>query len=270
VTRPNFDQLVPSITLGAPPPGGIGTDSDPRRGSGGNPFLRPFESWNYDVSAEYYFGRASFAALTLFQRDLDGFIQQSTYRFTDPTLGVVEITGPVNTGSGRISGAEFQIQAFADFEWVPEWARGFGIQANLTYLDAETEQPNGAGGLAFFPITDQLNGVSEWNYNLVGIYERAGFSARLTFNGRSDYAATRQYRGNDIYTETAFPADRLDLSLNYNILENATIFFDWTNITQDPFRQTFSSARSGADRADYPRYLRYDETTFALGLRFRL
>ena len=278
VTRPNFDQLVPNITLGAPPPGGIGTDSAPRTGNGGNPFLQPFESWNYDASVEYYFGRASFAAISLFHRELDGFIQQSTYRFTDPTLGVVQISGPVNTGAGRISGAEFQIQAFADFEWLPDWARGFGIQANLTYLDAKTEQRTGIGNapLSLQPITDQLNGVSEWNYNLVGIYERAGFSGRLTYNGRSDYRATQQFRTNgagqqnDIYTETAIPADRLDLSLNYEIVPNATIFFDWTNILKDPFRQTFTSARDGAPLAEYPRYLRYDETTFALGLRFRL
>ncbi len=270
VTRPNFSDLVPSIVLGPPPPGGIGTDSAPRTGFGGNPFLRPFESWNYDASIEYYFGRASFAALTVFHRDIDGFIQPATFRFTDPELGVVQITGPTNTGAGRIDGVEVQFQAFADFDSLPDWARGFGVQANVTYLDAETQQPDGTGGLAFLPITDQLNGVSEWNYNLVGIYERYGFSARLTYNGRSEYAATRQFRGDDVYTETAMPADRLDLSLNYEVLPNATVFADWTNITQSPFRQELSSARAGAPRADYVRYLRYDETTVSLGLRFRL
>jgi iron complex outermembrane receptor protein len=268
-TRPDFGQLLPGITLGAPPPGGIGTDSSPRTGFGGNPFLRPFTSWNYDASLEYYFGPAGFASLTLFRRDVSGFIQTSTYRFTDPTLGVVEISGPVNTGKGRINGAEFQIQTFFDFDWLPDFARGFGAQANLTYLDAKTQQPDGAGGLALLPITDQLNGVSRWNYNLVAMYERYGFSARLSYNGRSSFAATRQYRGDDVYTETARPADRLDLSLNYNILSNLTIFGDWTNITRTPFSQDFSSARGGAPRADYVRYLRYDESTVSLGIRFR-
>ncbi|MFN3946355.1 MAG: TonB-dependent receptor [Allosphingosinicella sp.] len=270
ITRPNFSDLVPFITLGAPPPSGVGTDSDPYQAFGGNPFLRPFESWNYDASLEYYFGPASFAALTVFHRSIDGFIQQNTFRVTDTRLGVIQITGPVNTGKGRITGTELQFQAFADFPALPDWARGFGIQANVTYLDAETQQPDGQGGLAYFPITDQLNGVSDWNYNLVGIYERYGFSARLSYNGRSSYAATRQYRGDDLYTETAFPAGRLDLSLNYDIFPNATIFADWTNITQSPFRQEFRSARAGAPRADYVRYLRYDESTVSLGLRFRL
>lgn len=268
-TRPNFQDLVPAITLGAPPPGGVGTDSSPYPASGGNPFLNPFTSWNYDAAIEYYFAPQGFVSLSGFHRELKGFIQQNTYRFTDPTLGVVQVTGPVNTGKGRITGAELQMQAFFDFGGLPEWARNFGVQANVTYLDAKTEQPDGAGGLALLPITDQLNGVSKWNWNVTGLYEGYGLSARLAYNGRSSFAATRQFRGDDIYLETARPADRLDLSLNYQVMPNTTVFFDWTNITRDPFRQNFSSARAGAPRATYVRYLRYDESTLSLGLRFR-
>lgn len=268
-TRPNFQDLVPAITLGAPPPGGVGTDSSPYPATGGNPFLNPFTSWNYDAAIEYYFAPQGFVSLSGFHRELKGFIQQNTYRFTDPTLGVVQVTGPVNTGKGRITGAELQMQAFFDFGGLPEWARNFGVQANVTYLDAKTEQPDGAGGLALLPITDQLNGVSKWNWNLTALYEGYGLSARLAYNGRSKFAATRQFRGDDIYLETARPADRLDLSLNYQVMPNTTVFFDWTNITRDPFRQNFSSARAGAPRATYVRYLRYDESTLSLGLRFR-
>lgn len=268
-TRPNFQDLVPAITLGAPPPGGVGTDSSPYPATGGNPFLNPFTSWNYDAAIEYYFAPQGFVSLSGFHRELKGFIQQNTYRFTDPTLGVVQVTGPVNTGKGRITGAELQMQAFFDFGGLPEWARNFGVQANVTYLDAKTEQPDGTGGLALLPITDQLNGVSKWNWNVTGLYEGYGLSARLAYNGRSSFAATRQFRGDDIYLETARPADRLDLSLNYQVMPNTTVFFDWTNITRDPFRQNFSSARAGAPQATYVRYLRYDESTLSLGLRFR-
>jgi hypothetical protein len=109
----------------------------------------------------------------------------------------------------------------------------------------------------------------------VGLYERGGLSARLTYNGRSSYLDRRDIRqpgqgGPDLFTEEAFPAARLDLSLNYDLFENATIFFDWTNILQDPARFTFSSARDGATRAEYPRFLRFEETTVSLGVRFRL
>lgn len=268
-TLPVFNDLNPALNLGAPPPGGVGTDSNPYRASGGNPFLRPFTSWNYDAAAEFYFARTGFVSLTGFHRSIDGFIQQNTFRIVDPTLGVIEINGPVNTGKGRITGVEAQAQAFADFESLPDWARGFGFQANLTYIDAKTEQNNGAGGLSFQPITDQLNGVSKWNYNLVGIYERYGLSTRLTYNGRSSYRATQQFRGDDIYTETARPAGRLDLSINYDLTDQFTIFGDWTNITRKTFRQDFTSARNGAPSAEFIRYLRYDESTLSAGVRFR-
>jgi iron complex outermembrane recepter protein len=268
-TLPDFRDLNPALNLGAPPPGGVGTPSDPFRGNGGNPFLTPFTSWNFDAAAEFYFGRTGFFSITGFHRSVKGFIQQSTFDITDPTLGVIRITGPVNTGKGRITGVELQGQMFADFDWVPEWARGFGVQANLTYIDAKTQQFNGAGPLTFQPITDQLNGVSKWNYNLVGIYERYGLAARLTYNGRSTFRATHQFRGDDLYTEFAHPADRLDLSLNYDISDRFTLFGDWTNITRKTFRQDFTSQRNGAPLAEFVRYRRYDESTMSLGVRFR-
>lgn len=269
-TLPTYGDLNPALVLGAPPPGGVGTDSNPFRGSGGNPFLRPFTSWNFDAAVEYYFSPTGFIAVTAFHRRLEGFIQPNTFRVTDPVRGVVEITGPVNTGKGRINGVEVQGQAFADFESLPDWMRGFGLQANLTWLDAKTQQPDGQGGLSYQPITDPLNGVSRVNYNLVGIYERYGLSTRLTWNDRSSYRATQQFRGDDIYVETARPAGRLDLSVNYNLTDRLSLFGDWTNITRRTFRQDFTSARNGAPAADFIRFLRYDESTLSLGVRFRL
>lgn len=268
-TLPTFGDLNPALVLGAPPPGGVGTDSNPYRGFGGNPFLNPFTSWNFDAAVEWYFAPAGFVSLTGFHRAVDGFIQPNTFRVNDPTLGVVEITGPVNTGKGRITGAELQAQVFADFDGLPDFARGFGMQVNVTYIDAKTQQPNGAGGLTYQPITDQLNGVSKWNANIVGIYERYGLTARLAYNDRSSFRATQQFRGDDIYVERARPAGRLDLSLSYDIDERFALFGDWTNITREQFRQDFTSARNGAPQAEFIRYLRDDESTMSLGVRFR-
>jgi outer membrane receptor protein involved in Fe transport len=139
-------------------------------------------------------------------------------------------------------------------------------QANVTYLDAETGFPNGAGEFEL----DRILGVARWTYNLVGMYERGGLSARVSYNQRGSSLETRQNRGNDQYFETAHPAGRLDLSTNYQFNDNLTVFFDWTNILNDPFRQDLSSARDGAPRAEYTRFFRIEETTYSLGIRFRL
>jgi outer membrane receptor protein involved in Fe transport len=136
----------------------------------------------------------------------------------------------------------------------------------VTYLDAKTGFPSGTGATTL----EEIVGVSEWSYNVIGLYENGPLSARLTYNQRSEYIDRRDNRGDDLYLEYAQPGDRLDFSLNYNIIENATIFFDWTNILMEPFSVDLSSARAGAPRAEFPRFLRFEESTVSLGLRFKL
>jgi TonB-dependent receptor len=273
-TRPTFEQLNPSFNIGTP--GGICTPGgDPfacaRVGGGGNPNLRPFDSDNYDASLEYYFSRAGFAAVALFRRDLEGFIQTSQSRVIDPELGPIIINQPFNTNKGKIKGAEAQVSTFFDWNWLPEWARSFGAQANVTYLDTKIQDPDPVIG------NRRIYGVSKWTYNLVGMYERGGLSARLSYNKRGRALGSAdprdpagvQNRGDDIYRQFQRPAGRLDLSTNYTFKDNYTVFFDWTNILGNPHREDFSSARAGEPRAEYVRFLRYEETILSGGIRFR-
>ena len=265
-TRPTFEQLNPSFNLGAPRtncnPGG-----DPfgcaRSGGGGNPNLSPFDSNNYDASLEYFFSRTGFAALAVFRRDLKGFIQNDQDRNVDPVLGPIIINRPFNTNSGQIDGAEIQFNTFFDFAFLPSWARRFGTQANVTYLDTEVTDPDDVIG------DRRIYGVSKWTFNIAGIYENGPVSARLSYNKRGKTLETIQNRRNDLYIETSKPAGRLDFSSSYNINDDFTVFFDWTNILKKPFRQDFSSARDGATRSEYIRFLRYEETILSGGLRFR-
>lgn len=260
-TRPNFADLAPG-TIGAPQPDGAGGTF--RSGFSGNPFLQPFTSENFDASLEYYFSRTGFASIAAFRRNLDGFIQNRETRFTDPTLGALRITQPLNTGEGRIEGLEFQAQTFFDF--LPSPFDGFGVQANYTMLDAKTD---------FFdrgaPVTrDRIFGVSKYSYLLTGLFEKGPLSARMSYFKRGPSLETVQNRGNDFYQEEARYPGRLDLSLNLNFHPRATLFADWTNILNKPFEQYLSSARGGAERAEFVRFQRYEETTFSVGLRFRI
>jgi TonB-dependent receptor len=275
-TRPSFAQLNPSVTLGSPDP----LQGGRRTGNGGNPNLRPINSDNYDASAEYYFSRTGFASVAVFRRDLTGFIQDQTLPdFVDPTLGLVRITTPVNTRRGRIDGLETQVSTFFDFEGVPNFFRNFGIQANYTYLDGKIEiaNPLVAGGFIRDQITSSgdpdTGGVSKHTYNLAALYEGGPLSARLTFNKRSQYLDRRDIRGDEeggFYREFARPPARIDFSANYTFSPNLTFFMDATNLTGKPFRVNFSSARNGAPRAEYVRYLRFEEQTLSLGVRARL
>jgi TonB-dependent receptor len=267
-TRPTFAQLNPSASLGVAPTNCAGGSTDPyscaRTGGGGNPYLKPFTSWNYDASLEYYFSRTGFIALAGFRRDLKGFIQNREVRYIDPVLGPLIINGPVNTNKGRVTGAEAQLSTFFDWDWVPGFLQGFGAQANVTYLDTRVDDP-----IAPTITSRRIYGVSKWTYNLVAMYERGGLSARLSYNKRSHALETIQNRTDDIYIENSFPAGRLDLSASYAMNKNFTVFFDWTNMLNKPFRQDLSSARGGAPRSEYTRFFRFEEEIFSGGVRFR-
>jgi hypothetical protein len=113
------------------------------------------------------------------------------------------------------------------------------------------------------------------------MYEGGGFSARLSYNLRGKFLDRRDFRGpagpenandagRDIYREVGEPAPRLDLSTSYTISDKFTVFFDWTNILEKPLETYLSSARNGEPRADYIRFLRFEETTYSLGIRARL
>ena len=275
--RPQFENLNPALSL-APPD----TTCDPtltecvRTGSGGNPFLEPLTSWNYDASLEYYFSRTGFASVAAFRRDMEGFIVNRTFRYPepDPETGLpLEITGPVNTSKGRIQGIEAQVTTFFDWGWLPGWARGFGAQANVTYLDPKIDLTV-AGVERRIRIPD----VSKWTYNLVGMYEAHGLTARLAYNYRSSFPEgaiaddavsgtgfTRQGRGN--------PVSRLDWSSSYAVTDNFTVFFDWTNILKKPFKSdivwTNYAGGNVTSREIFPMVVRYEESVMSGGIRFR-
>ncbi|MCF5931015.1 TonB-dependent receptor, partial [Xanthomonas perforans] len=46
-------------------------------GSGGNADLSPYESWNFNLSAEYYFAQQAVVAWSVFYKRIDNYIDTS-------------------------------------------------------------------------------------------------------------------------------------------------------------------------------------------------
>jgi TonB-dependent receptor len=297
-TRPLFEQLNPSLELDIPNFGcNPALTHCARTGRGGNPFLKPLKSNNYDASLEYYFSRTGFASVAAFYRDMKGFIVNRTVTFPDPdpdTGFPLEITGPVNTNKGKIKGFEAQVSTFFDWDFVPSWARAFGAQANVTYINAKTQLPlfcpafinPCAPALPFDPNATVRNepipDVSKWTYNLVAMYERGPLTARLSYNHRSSYPEgpldqRREGPGNAPINYTlqgrGNPVGRLDWSSSYNVTDNFTLFFDWTNLLKKPFksdivRQNYANTEP-TTREIFPMVVRYEESVISGGIRFR-
>jgi hypothetical protein len=189
------------------------------------------------------------------------------------------LTGPVNTNKAKIDGFEAQIRTFFDWDFMPSWARSFGIDANATRINARAKfyilpnfgaTPPSPGFLISAPLTD----VSKWTFNLTGMYERGPLSVRLSWNRRTSYPEGG-FANNGGFTlqGKAYPSSRLDLSTSYTVNDRFTVFADWTNIFPHPFhsdivRRNYSSTGSLTSVETFPMLVRFEETVLSGGIRF--
>ena len=199
---------------------------------GGNPDLKPIESRNWDVSYESYYGDNNSFTFALFRKDIKNNIIYASQTQDTITLDGRQVpivfSGDLNQDEATIQGAEVAITHFFE-EW-PSIFGNLGVQANYTFIDAETNAPlpivdaDGDGNpddfqqIFRFGENDFL-GLSEGAANLIGIYQDDNMEVRLAYNWRSDYLSS--YRdfitGNPIYQEER---GYLDGSFKYDFNEN--------------------------------------------------
>ncbi|NIJ23130.1 TonB-dependent receptor [Sphingomonas japonica] len=275
-TRPNFIDLNPSTTFGTIPssctpdpanPEATGPDAPGCNifNSSGNPDLQPLQSNNYDISLEWYFSRTGSLTGGLFRRDVSNFIFRNSVTEEIPNAPNVITNLPTNGGDGRLQGAEVAFTSFLDFDSLPQWAQGFGVQANYTYIDATTELAPGFQDR--LPGQQPFPGVSEHSYNLVGLYERPQFSARLAYNWRSEFVIEYQDLQQGFLSPLTQQAlGTLDFSASVTPIENITIAFDMLNILADPVK-TDRVYNAAGDAYNFQ--TRYIERVYSLGVRFR-
>jgi len=260
ITAPEFAQLNPATNIA--PLGATGNSSTFGSGSGGNPNLRSIKTKNLDGSVEWYFSRTGSLTLSAFYRKLDGYIQTYSQVEFFPTgaggaLQSYQVSRPRNTEEGTLKGVEIAYQQFFDF--LPGALSGFGAQANFTYADGEVEAPPVAGQPT---VMQRITPISKYSYNLVAMYEKYGFSARLAYNWRSKYVDSYAANVPGGLIEAA-PVAFLDFSASYDITPQITITVDATNLLNETYHDSFGGY------AATPRDTRLYDRTFGAGVRFR-
>lgn len=216
LTRPDFGQLSPSLVL-VPNP----INPALNQGSAGNPELKPIEATNYDLALEKYFSPGTSVYVTVFDKKVDGFIISSAATETYDGQAYL-ITRPRNANPATIRGVEVGYSQFFDF--LPEAWRGFGVQANFTYLDSET--PNATLG-----INTPLPNLSRTSYNVIGMYETKKLSVRVAYNWRDKFLSGQANIANvgriPFYTKAY---GWLDASVNYRFNERFSVGVEGTNL----------------------------------------
>lgn len=233
LTRPDINQINPGLVVRLDD---VENDGDPGTFEGtfeeGNPDLKPYEAWQYDIGAEFYFGAedAGLLSIAYFYKDVQNFItvQQQTRLYARPELGIgtlgaldIEVEDfPVNGGEATVQGFEIGLQT--PFSFLPAPFDGFGIFANYTYTDSEFTTDDG--------LTFPFPGASEDAYNIVGYFEKGGFSTRLAYNYRGEFLD--EFNGGATNNEYTDEQGRLDLAVRYRFENGLRFSFDALNLTE--------------------------------------
>jgi TonB-dependent receptor len=226
ITRPNMGSITPNQSFS----GLFGLSNR----SSNNTDLKPFEAWQYDGSLEYYGDNGNAFSISLFYKDIDTFISETTELvpsgFSHPAFGeiIFRDTADRNRDGGSIQGYELAGLVYLDF--LPGFLSNSGIQANYTFVtgqDDEAEIGNNALPLAATPGSG-LEGFTPHSYNLIAFYEDESFSARISWNWRDKFLVRRS--GGAGIAEHFDDYGQLDLGFGYTLSENIKLTFDVSNV----------------------------------------
>ena len=247
IFRPDLNAFSANGTFGF---NGQGVTSGPLLAiSTGNRSIRPTESWNYDLSAEWYFDDVGSLTAAAFIKDISGIVSTGTSinTYTSPS-GVTEdvlVTGPSNELSGTLKGFELAYQQTYDF--LPGLLSGLGVQASYTYVDGgdfsnpnlqDAGSPSIANGIlplnaSPFVEFQPLAGISEHTINGTIFYEKGPISARAAYNWRSEFLVTPRddlFPFSPVWQESG---GQLDASLFYTVNENVKLGVQGVNLLDE-------------------------------------
>lgn len=211
-----------SKSLGRPDPGDV-AQRELRNDvsltiSRGNPDLRPRISTNYDVSLEYYFPNGGgLLSVAGFIKDIKNEIYTQSQVETVDGLNY-QVTEPRNAQGSHVAGVEAGL-IVRRFAFLPKPLDGFGLNANMTYVDGSISYVDASGAFARFP---QLPYQSKWSGNASLFYSIPNrFEIRATYNYQGSYyeaIATNPWQA----TGWA-PFNTVDLSLRYDFTPQLSV-----------------------------------------------
>jgi iron complex outermembrane recepter protein len=208
-------------------------------GSSGNPELDPYRASQFYVSYENYFAPGAIGSVSTFYKQVDNFVEtQNIPTLVNDDFGgtTANVTEPVNAGRGKIYGLELGGQ-YALGDALAPWLRGFGIAANYTRSESQSDQ------VTSFSNGTAIPGVAKNSANGTVYYERFGFSARASYAWRgravndslvgATFAFPDQNGKTKVYQVFAAPYGQLDAQIEYDFGSHFGVFASAQNLTDE-------------------------------------
>ncbi|WP_105103016.1 TonB-dependent receptor [Microbulbifer pacificus] len=268
ITRPGYGDIQ----------GGQTIDSRLRLQGGtaarGNPDLDPFESLNYDLSTEWYYGEASYVSAGYYRKSVKNFIGQESFEETPfnlahpgtgerydeavATLGTddsaavraymeAKYGAPVVGDPDSDEAAVFSVltpvnarRAEIDgFEFAVQHMfgdSGFGGQFNVTTVNGDIAYDNFNTNKGD-GVENQfaLLGLSD-SMNVVGFYDMNGIQARIAYNWRDDFLVSTFDGAGERNPVYVAAYGQWDASASYDVRDDLTVFFEGINLTNETKR----------------------------------
>ncbi|APV51138.1 hypothetical protein BWI17_16475 [Betaproteobacteria bacterium GR16-43] len=221
----------------------------------GNPFLKPFRANTIDSSIEWYFDKSSLLAAGVFYKNIGTYIQSLRvnvpYNETGLPLSllpsnftgaeVFQVTTPVNTSGGSLSGVELTYTQ--QFKFLPGFARNFGTILNYTYVKSKIDYLVSPTSNA--TITDDLLNLSPRSWNATLYYDDGRFNARVAGSFRKAFL-TRVPGQNNNDVEGKNETLNVDASISYQLTPNIQLVLEGVNLTNEVNDQFISRDRNSA------------------------
>ena len=253
LARPDFNMRLNRFIAGRPAE--IGTS---HQVTVGNLNLKTSQSWNFEVNPTFYHRSFGMISVSAYYKEIkDMFHMLNNFNTVGDTLmqrfGVewpsqmrttpYNLTMPYNSPEPtKVWGFEFEHQI--NFHFLPHPLQNIVLSYNVslvrsetvmygseivTYIDSSGTIPLPTSYNKLITRRQKLEGMPEFFGNIILGYDLGGFSGRISLFHQGEHNYSFSAAGYNDRVKKAFT--RIDISLKQRVLQQATLFLNFNNIT---------------------------------------
>lgn len=235
ISRPKYSALVPSVNIKR-------SDNEITIG---NPDLKPTISYNFDLSADYYFKSVGLVSAGVFYKKIDNFIVNqvtTNYEYNGNTYN--HFIQPKNAGNANLVGVEVAYQR--DFGFIAPALKCVGFYGTYTFTHTRVNNFNFEGrenekGLS-------LPGSPKHTANASLYFEKKGLNLRLSYNFASDFI---DEMGQEAFYDRYYDkVSYLDINASYTFAKHYTVYAEANNLLNQPLRY-YQGTKDRTMQAEY-------------------